>query len=293
MMSNLAPFSIDENTFLQQNINLPPLPRTLLSVVQVIHSKTSGAAEATELISRDAAMVTHLLKVVNSAYYALPRRIGNLQHAVAYLGLAEVSRICLTLSVINSLKPEDKMELQYFWRHSYFTALIAKTLVKDFREIGDIGELYSAALLHDVGQLFYQRLYPEHFVQMRKYCREKGVFLVDAEQHYGFPSHLTFGALLCDHWGLPPTIRRACSFHELRDLKTIVHRSKAEAFDVIIVISNLIASLAAAKLNEQLKEEVIVEIRRVLEASKEQFLAFLGEVYELERKADGAISQMF
>jgi HD-like signal output (HDOD) protein len=288
----LTPFTIDESALLKQSVNLPPLPRTLLQVVQVIHSKTSGAAEVTELVSRDAAMVTHLLKVVNSAYFALPRKIGNLQHAIAYLGLAEVSRICLTLSVINSLKPEDKKELQYFWHHSYLTALIAKTLVKDFREVTDIGELYSAALLHDVGQLLYQRFYPDHFVQMRRFCREQGVFLVDAEQEFGFPSHLTLGAILCDHWGMPQAIRRACSFHELRDLKTIAHRTQADSFDVVITISNLIAGLATAKLNEHLKEEVTADIRRVLETSKEQFLVFLGEVYELERKADGAISQM-
>jgi HD-like signal output (HDOD) protein len=289
---SLSPFTIDESTFLKQNVNLPPLPRTLLQVVQVIHSKTSGAAEVTELVSRDAAMVTHLLKVVNSAYYALPRKIGNLQHAIAYLGLGEVSRICLTLSVINSLKPEDKRELQYFWHHSYLTALIAKTLVKEFRQVTDIGELYAAALLHDVGQLLYQRFYPEHFAQLRRHCRENGVFLVDAEEHFGFPSHLTFGTILCDHWGLPPAIRRACSFHELRDLKTFAHRADGDAFDVIITASNLIAGLATAKLNEHLKEEVTTEIRRILETSKEQFLVFLGEIYELERKADGAITQM-
>ena len=287
----LAPITIDENTF-KQNFNLPPLSRTLLQVLEAIHSKVSGAAEVTEFVSRDAAMVTHLLKVVNSAYYALSRRIGNLQHAIAYLGLGEVSRICLTLSVINSLKPADKNDLRYFWYHSYLTALIAKSLSKEFKGAIDAGDLYSAALLHDIGQLVYQRFYPDHFSQLRRYSTEEGVFLIDAEDHFGFPSHITFGSLLCEHWGMPANVKRACTFHELKDLRTIADRSRSEPFDVIITISNLIAGLATAKLQEELKEQVASEVRRVLEMTKEQFLGFLAQVYELEKKAKSAISQM-
>ncbi len=291
-MSSLAPFTIDENTFLKENFSLPPLSRTLMQVLQVIHSKVGGASEVTELVSRDAAMVSHILKVVNSAYYCLSRRIANLQHAIAYLGLAEVSHICLTLSVINSLKPGDKKELQDFWFHSYMTALIARNLGKEFKNVADPGELYSAALLHDIGQLVYQRFFPDHFRQMRSFCADKGTFLADAEQQFGFPSHLALGALLCDHWALPASIKRACSFHELRDLKSIENRSQADPFDLVITVSNMIAALATAKLNDTMKEEVTSEVRRALEMSKEQFLAFLGNLYELEKNAESAIAQM-
>jgi putative nucleotidyltransferase with HDIG domain len=230
--------------------------------------------------------------VVNSAYYCLPRRIANIQHAIAYLGLAQVSHICLTLSVINSLKPGDRKELQYFWLHSYLTALIAKTLAKELKGGADAGELYSAALLHDIGQLVYQRFFPDHFHQMRCFCVDKGTFLTDAEEQFGFASHLAFGSLLCDHWALPPSIKRACSFHELRDLQSFEDISKADPFDLIITVSNMIASLATAKLHDRLKEEVTAEVRRVLGKSKEQFITFLGELYELERKAEASISKL-
>jgi len=289
---SLAPFKIDENTFLKQNVNLPPLSRTLLEVLEVIHSRISGAAEVAELVSRDAAMTTHILKVVNSAYYCLPTRIANIQHAIAYLGLAQVSHICLTLSVINSLKPGDRAELQYFWLHSYYTALIAKTLSREFKTITDSGELYSAALLHDIGQLVYQRFYPDHFHEMRRFCADKGTFLADAEERFGFASHLTFGSLLCDHWDLPQSIKRACSFHELRDLRNIKDKSQTEPFDLVITVSNMLAALARANLHDQLREEITAEVRRVLDMSKEQFLAFLGNLYELERKAESSITRL-
>jgi putative nucleotidyltransferase with HDIG domain len=288
----LAPFAIDDKEFLKQNVALPALPTTLMQVLQVIHSKTTGAAEVTELVGRDAAMASHILRVVNSAYYALPKRIGDIQHAVAYLGLGEVSRICLTLSVINSLKPRDRAELQHFWRHSYLTALIAKRLAGTFGAGIDGGELYSAALLHDVGQLVYQRFFPDHFSLLRQYCREKRCFLVDAEASLGFPSHLTLGALLAEHWGLPPAIRRACSFHELSDLKALGTRAEADPFDFIITVANLIAELSTGELDDPVRDDVLATVQGALEISKVEFVGLLAEVYELQRRAESGIGSL-
>ena len=46
--------------------------------------------------------------------------------------------------------------------------------------------------------------FPEHFRVLSRWAKAEGRFLVDAEQHYGWPSHMTLGVLLCEHWKLPP-----------------------------------------------------------------------------------------
>lgn len=288
----LPPISIDPSTFLKEQFVLPMLPSTVMQILQVVHSDVGGAAQVTELIGRDASMVSHILRVVNSAYYALPKQIANLQHAVAYIGLGEVSRICLTLSVINTLKPKDKKELQHFWLHSYLCALIAKRLVREYRNVGEIGDLYAAALLHDIGKLVYTRFFPDHYTEMRRYCATYGRFLVDAEQHYSLPSHMTFGALLCDHWNLPSTVKRACESHELQDLKVFKSRPDATPFELVVIVSNLIAALATDFLEESLKEEVTTEIKSCLGIGKEELVKFLGDVYELKLKAETTIGPM-
>ena len=288
----LPPLNINYNTFLKEHFILPPPSAILTQVLQVLHSKTDGANRVTELISQDVAMVSHILKVVNSAYYGLRQPIGNLQYAIVYLGLAEVSRICLALLVVNMLKPGSRKELQPFWLHSYLSALIAKRLVKEFGSIEDSEDLYAAALLHDVGQLIYQRFFPEHYREMRRFCAEKRRFLVDAEGHFNLPSHLKFGSLLCDHWGLPKSIKRACEFHELVHLKSITNKTEASLFDIVIAVSNLIAILATQELDQSLREEVVAEIQRVLGISKEDFRLLLEDVYQLKVKAEKTTVQV-
>ena len=63
------------------------------------------------LISSDPALVAQLLKIINSSYYGLPTEVSRVQFAVAFLGLNEVYRMALSLTVINSLQVEDEAEL--------------------------------------------------------------------------------------------------------------------------------------------------------------------------------------
>jgi HD-like signal output (HDOD) protein len=288
----LQPLNIDYKTFLKQNFVLPPLPGTVTKVLEAVNSPTVGAKEVAEQISLDGAMTSHVLKVVNSAYYGLPKAIGDLRYAIAYLGLGEISRIALTLSVINVLKPTDVSELKRYFLHSYLTAISAKHLLKRLKNVFDISDLYSAALLHDVGKLVYQRFFPEHYRVMSKYCLENGRMFVDAETHFDMPSHLTFGSLLCDHWNLPRSIKRACEFHELDHLKSIDDPSKADGVDIAVAASNMLSLLSAEPLESSLKEEIAAELKRVLVLSDEDFLLLMADIYDLQLKAQEMLKDL-
>ena len=56
-----------------------------------------------DLIGSDPALLAQTLKIVNSAYYGLPREVTRPQMAIAFLGLSEVYRMVLSLSVINTV----------------------------------------------------------------------------------------------------------------------------------------------------------------------------------------------
>lgn len=281
----LPPLNVDYDTFLRENFVLPPLPGTVTKVLEAVNSPTVGAKEVADQISLDGAMASHVLKVVNSAYYGLPRQVGDLRYAIAYLGLGEISRIALTMSVINVLKPKDVAELRGYWLHSYLTAITAKHLLRRIKNVFDISDLYSAALLHDVGKLVYQRFFPEHYREMSRYCIEHGKMLLDAEAYFERPSHLLFGSLLCDHWRLPRSIKRACEFHELPHLQAIDDPATADGMEIAVAASNLLAMLAAGPLESGLKERIATEIKRVLSVSEDDFLLLMADVYDLQLKA--------
>ncbi|MFO0985554.1 MAG: HDOD domain-containing protein [Planctomycetota bacterium] len=289
----LEPIRIDPDTLLRDQHLLPPLPGTLERVLSAIQNRPGASSnEVADHIGRDPAMVAHILKVVNSAYYSVSPPITNLRHAIAYLGLNEIARIALALSVIHALEPEDGEQAKSFWLHSYLTAVIAKLISRRVRGVYDIDDLYSAALLHDIGKLVYQRLYPNHYREMLRYCEQHGCFLIAAEAHYELPSHLTFGVMLSDRWRLPKAVRRAAEFHELPHLQSIGDPDHASPLDVLITVANLLACLLTESLNVSLRADVQREVKRVLSLGDDQFLLLMGDVYSLRMRAEETIDSL-
>lgn len=281
-MGKLHPIEIDPNTFLRNHCNLPALPKLVTQIQEIIHSDSMHIAETAKLISGDPALVAQILKVVNSAYYALPREIADVKFAIAYLGLNDVYRIVLSISAVKTLDIKAEKELNEFWTHSFFSALCAKYLARKYSPHLALEEIWSAAILHDIGKLVYLKFFPEHYKALRKYCRDEGCLFSEAEKHYSVPSSAYMGSLLCDHWLLPVKIKDSCNFHGLDDLRSIDDDSASGYFNRIICLANIMSVFALDKLNTAIKEELHEAMMTSLECSEQEFLVIMGDIYELK-----------
>ena len=168
MISTLEPFTIDPKTFLIKHCSLPALPEILNQIQEIMYSKDVSVDKLAKLISKDAALVAQILKIVNSAYYSLSIDISEVRHAVAYLGMNEIHRIVLSLSVINTFSIEEKSDFDAIWFHSLLTALGTKYIAQKYEPKINVNELWSAALLHDIGKFIYLKFFPDHYKMLRK-----------------------------------------------------------------------------------------------------------------------------
>ena len=69
---------------------LPSLPDIVTKVLSLVEDEGSSIREVGDLISRDHAISSQLLKVVNSSYYGLKEKVSTIQHATVIVGLQEV-----------------------------------------------------------------------------------------------------------------------------------------------------------------------------------------------------------
>jgi HD-like signal output (HDOD) protein len=281
-LNELHPIEIDPNTFLRDHCSLPPLPKLISQIQQIMNSEEMNIVKVAELIKGDPALVAQILKVVNSAYYSLPKDIADIKFAIAYLGLNDVYRIVLSIAAVNTLNIKAENELNEFWAHSYFSALCAKYFSKKYHPHFAQDELWSAAILHDIGKLIYLKFFPEHYRQLKKYSRDNGCLFSEAETHYSVHSSAYLGSLLCEHWRLAPKIRDACSSHGLDDLRSINNDKTSKRFIHMICLANFVAVLAFDNLNTALKEELSEAIMTSLNCSEEEFLVIMGDIYDLK-----------
>jgi HD-like signal output (HDOD) protein len=291
-MSKLDPIEIDPKEFFHHHFTLPALPEVVSKIQELIHSDSAGIGKVANLVSGEPALVAQILKVVNSAYYGLPREVTEVKMAVAFLGLNEIYRMVLSLSVVNTLGIDEKDELNRFWFHSFFTALCTKYLAKKFSSHLSTEELWSAAILHDIGKLIYLKFFTAHYQTLMRFCREEGCLFSEAERHFSLPPSAYLGSLLCDYWRLPNHIKIACEYHSLSNLPNIDTKSSSEHFRLIICLGNLLSVLSADELSEATKQKIASSTKTVLKLTDPEFLTMMGDIYDLRSEVERFMEQL-
>lgn len=285
-LDKLDPIEIDPKTFLRDHCTLPALPKLVSQVQEILRSDNVNITEAAKLISGDPSLVAQILKVVNSAYYALPTEVADVKFAIAYLGINEVYPMVLSMSAVKTLDIKAEKELSEFWSHSFFSALCSKYLAKKYRPMLSTEDLWSAAILHDIGKLVYLKFFPDHYKALKTYCKNQGCLFSEAETHFSFPSSAYLGTLLCDHWHLPHRIKESCRLHSLRDLPSISNDAPAEQLNRMVCLANLIAVLANDEINTAKKEDLRDAIMASLDCTEQNFLVIMGDIYELRLEVE-------
>jgi HD-like signal output (HDOD) protein len=285
------PVDIDPKTFLRQHCTLPALPEVIGQIQRQIQGGDADMAKVAQLISGEPALLAQVLKVVNSAYYGLPGEVTNVRVAIAYLGLNEIYRMVLSLSVINTMQIEQQDELETFWFHSFYASLCTKYLAKQYEPHLSFEELWSASMLHDIGGLVYLKFFPEHYKRLKAFSKEQGCLFSEAETHFSLPSSSFLGALLCVHWRLPGNVRQACELHTLSDFLLAERDGMSTPFQRMICLGNLLAVLSTRELNDSAKQEISDTVRTALDCTEAEFLTMMGDIYELRMEVESFMDQ--
>jgi HD-like signal output (HDOD) protein len=290
---SLPPIEIANDLFKQGKRVLPPLPKAVTEVLDAVRTGKSSIREITEVIGRDVGFTSLILNVANSSYFAPRTRIADIRTAVVYLGLMEVSRIALTISVVNALKPKDINVLRGFWVHAYLSALVAKHLrAKIIHKPQTADDVHTAALLHRIGVLVYAKFYPKHFEAINAYRKSHGCLETEAEKSLGFPTHCTIGLEVCKQWNLPESLQHTCEFHDLEHLKSLEGSNESDTFDILVTSASLLSILTLESPNEEIRSEIIGETCRVFDISETDCAQILVEIQELKEEAELSIEQL-
>ena len=283
---------LDPDELFRGTRGLPPLPEVVFKIHKMMSTDEIDLEKISDILTSDVSLVTQILRIVNSAYYGIAREITNLRFSIAYLGINEVYRIALSLSVVSSFELKDRSILREFWRHSFYAALCTRQLAKKYARLEQIDDFWSASLLHDVGKLVYLRSYPDHYTTLKQFALENQCYFSEAEQHYGVTSSAALGQLLCDFWQLPSTIKEACQYHTLKDLKSLEPDHPNVDFHRIICLGNLFSQLSTDELSDKKKRETSAVIMEKTGTSEAEFLADVTDTQALQFKVDEFMKNM-
>ncbi len=186
---------------------MPAFPKSVQRILELAREDSSTAKELVTVIDRDPVLTLKMLKVVNSAYFRLPRQINSIGHAVVFLGFNATKNLALGMAAIGMLPTENTagFDWQDYLVHSVATASIARRLAIGVKD-ADPMECFVAGLLHDFGKVVMARSMPERLQTVLESCRQDGSSLHLAMQRQWGTDHAEIGALLVARWRFSPQL---------------------------------------------------------------------------------------
>lgn len=221
---------------------LVTLPDVYMRISQLLDKPDSGAGDLAKAIGRDPAFTLRLLRVANSALYRFPSAISSVSKAVSVIGTSQIRNLALSMSVAKSFAglPNELVSMENFWKHSLYCALIARHLAREARRC-DPDALFTAGLLHDIGELVIFNRRPEAAKEalLTVLDSDEDLQVFEAErQSLGF-DHAAVGGELARQWQLPSLLEECIAYHH--DIASATRHPREAA---IVHIANVLAHMA-------------------------------------------------
>lgn len=195
---------------------LPNVPEVYLELREAMDREETGPQALGDILQKDAGMTAQLLKVVNSAFFGLPRTIFTPHEAVAFLGVEIIRMLVLTHHIFEKSGPlaTRRFTIGDLWRHSLAVAGGARAItVSETPDRRIHEEAFIGGLLHDLGILVLAKNCPEACDRIMERAEREGVILSCAEEAEFGVSHSEIGTYLLGLWGIPSPILKIVSLH--------------------------------------------------------------------------------
>ena len=192
----------------------PGMPVTAAKLLPLLDNTESTASDIESILKYDPGLTANILKLTNSAYFGIPARVSSVKQAIILLGWKRLLQVVMTICMSPLMKktiPGYDLPREGLWRHSIAVSVAAEILVKALK-IPDADEVFTAALLHDVGKLILGGFVKEDLEQIETMVM-KGISFDVAESMVLGTNHAEIGGQILQKWSFPAGLVNAVQWH--------------------------------------------------------------------------------
>jgi len=210
---------LDLSTKINNIETLPILPEIASQILQLQSNPDASVHLLSEIVSKDPALTSLILKYANSALFGLRDNVDSVYDAILrVLGFDTVLYLAIGLAMGNSFKLDKNGPLgsKMIWQHAVYSAAICQKLSQkcpvEFRP--SPGKAYLAGLLHDIGYLVLASSFETEYFWLNKLIASKPeVPMTVIEQQLLGVQHTDLGNVLLTNWNMPEFLTIAVTEH--------------------------------------------------------------------------------
>jgi len=198
---------------------LKPMPQVATQIMKIVEDPKSSIGDVAELVMYDPSLTANILKMCNSVFFGLPRKVDSVQEAISMMGLDQIVDLVLLKGGAENLKNgQDGYGLHEgeLWRHAVSSAIIAKDLTGK-KEAKNKQLIFTAALRKDIGKVILDRYISELMIKIAGLVQSGNYSFGEAEKKVIGISHAELGGIVAKMWGFSPKMIFMITNHHLTD----------------------------------------------------------------------------
>lgn len=206
--------SIISDEFIKTIDELPQFPQNIVRLNRLLNDPDSKMSEIAQQISSDVTLTGELLKLVNSATFALTTPCDNLIDAVKLVGIRGIKNLLITIGSIEAFT-SVRGNKEDLWAHSYQVAFYSYNLARNFcsNDRLVVDDSYLCGLLHDMGKIIFETAHPDLIKRVLAVASVKGASAEIFERLISGVNHGEIGAKVAEKWNFPEGISQVIRYH--------------------------------------------------------------------------------
>jgi HD-like signal output (HDOD) protein len=195
---------------------IPSLPEIAARVARLTGDPATTIPMIAGVIVLDAGMAAKMLRLVNSAVYALREPVNNIDQALGLLGCGTIRSLALSASVVSLFQQEQAhFDMKAYWLHSAVAAGMCRSVAK-LNRCCDPEHAFTFGLLKDIGKVILVENAPEETREIIAIAKKRSLGFSAAAREVLETDDAEIAAWLCQTWELDTDLVNAIRYqHDL------------------------------------------------------------------------------
>ncbi|MGB1301800.1 MAG: HDOD domain-containing protein [Pseudoalteromonas tetraodonis] len=264
-----------------KNFIIPPKPQILNDLELLASAQEPSLSDAAEIIAKDVAIASAILKIVNSPAYGLVRSVSDIKQAIMFLGWNGIEALIPALKLKQMfLQKTCCISLERFWDNASEIANVNMIVGQRVKNKIPVEYLYTLGLFHDCGIVPMAIKYDDYVNVLHGSNRSSKESLVDIEDRVYGANHAIIGYYLASSWHLPRDIcQLILRHHDLSLLEDTSDPNQQLCFCVLKLSESIVNSILR---DEKIKDWERLEpfILKKLNMSEDEYIDLQEEAIE-------------
>jgi putative nucleotidyltransferase with HDIG domain len=258
-----------------------PFPAAAKRLEELTRSPNTKIQQVVAVLESDPGLSMRLLRLVNSAGYALRVRCTSVRHAAALVGMRRLHQLATTAAVLD-LFDGDRPVVRQLLTHAAIVGALSRYLAVHVDLHPD--ELFTCGFLHDIGKLMLLDAEGESYLELVEMAGDQADTLhLFERERYGF-DHAVLGAHVLKSWKIPDPVPRVVAWHHSVGRAYQADPATAATVQALRLADNLSYLVRAPDAAAALKQAAESDSARYLGISEPQLAAMWQDLARLAQR---------